>query len=591
MRWSGIGCGIVVFGIAALSLGWPRGAEACACQAAGSSFQQSNPDGLVVMEAENFQANTPQGGHSWTLTTAFAGFSGTGAMQATPDNGGFADTPGYAATSPRLDYSVNFISTGTHYVWVLGYAPTGAGTDDSCHVGLDNTETTTSDRMTGWGTAYSWHKNTMDNVDATINITAAGLHTINVWMREDGFVIDKILLTTNAAYVPTGTGPAESIRMPAPTALMATAGYDQISLSWTAAAGATSYAIFRTTVAGGPPATPYLQVGTVNAPTVTFVDSPVLAPTKFFYVVRAIGPAGTSGNSNEVSATPLVPPVRATPNKGLQTNESGASTTFAIVFTAPAPAGGSLLTVTSSNPAEGVPSVIGLVTTPVKNAGGTVIGFSYQVAAGASPTITVTVTGIDDNVVDGPQPYQIDITATNIAVPIPSVQCTNMDNDTAGLTFSRTSGLVTTEDGGQDTFWVTLNRRPFGNVSFTLTSSNTNEGTVLPGSLTFTTTSQQAVTGGSGGWDVPHTVVVTGVDDTVLDFTQPYTIVTGTLTFTDPKDQAAFAAAGVTAAPDVSVSNIDNEVPPALPKVWGGGCGLLGPELLLVAWVLRRRRR
>src|SRR6185369_2221897 len=139
-------------------------------------------------------------------TTAYAGFSGTAAMRVTPDDGGFQDTGTFAANSPRLNFSVNFIATGTHYVWIRGWAPVG-GTDDSVHVGLDGAEVATADRLTGWGGAYSWHKNTMDNVDATLNIATAGVHTINVWMREDGFVCDKILITTNAAYTPTGTGP------------------------------------------------------------------------------------------------------------------------------------------------------------------------------------------------------------------------------------------------------------------------------------------------------------------------------------------------------------------------------------------------
>jgi hypothetical protein len=50
----------------------------------------------------------------------------------------------------------------------------------------------------------------MDNVDATINVPTTGLHRVSVWMREDGLILDKLLLTNNAAYVPTGTGPAES---------------------------------------------------------------------------------------------------------------------------------------------------------------------------------------------------------------------------------------------------------------------------------------------------------------------------------------------------------------------------------------------
>jgi hypothetical protein len=37
------------------------------------------------------------------------------------------------------------------------------------------------------------------------------MHMLNVWMREDGVVVDKIILTVNAAYArPSGNGPAES---------------------------------------------------------------------------------------------------------------------------------------------------------------------------------------------------------------------------------------------------------------------------------------------------------------------------------------------------------------------------------------------
>jgi hypothetical protein len=38
------------------------------------------------------------------------------------------------------------------------------------------------------------------------------VHTINVWMREDGFVFDKLVLTTSATYTPTGSGPPSSPR-------------------------------------------------------------------------------------------------------------------------------------------------------------------------------------------------------------------------------------------------------------------------------------------------------------------------------------------------------------------------------------------
>ncbi len=50
----------------------------------------------------------------------------------------------------------------------------------------------------------------MDGPVATIVVSTPGIHTINVWMREDGFRLDKIVLTTNANATYSGAGPAES---------------------------------------------------------------------------------------------------------------------------------------------------------------------------------------------------------------------------------------------------------------------------------------------------------------------------------------------------------------------------------------------
>jgi hypothetical protein len=203
------------------------------------------------------------------------------------------------------------------------------------------------------------------------------------------------------------------------------------------------------------------------------------------------------------------------------------------------------------------------------------------------------VHGIDDAVADPPTGpnYSVTVTFTSTQNPpfggftIPPIPCTNMDNDTPGITFSRLSGLVTSESGGQDTFSVVLNTQPTGAVNMSLTSSVPTEGTVSPASLQFTTTAGQAYSAltGIGGWNVAHVVTVTGADDTILDQAQPYTIVTGTLSSTDPNYNFA--------APDVSCINLDDEVPPALPQVWGGGCGLLGLEGLLLLLASRLRRR
>jgi hypothetical protein len=160
------------------------------------------------MEAENYDLNESQGGHDWVEVFP-AGYSGWGAMQAQPNTGIIVNT-GYVTSSPRLDFEVNFVKTGIHYVWIRGIG--ASSSDDSVHVGLDGAESATSDRITGFSSSWSWSQSTMDGPVATVNVTSAGVHTVNVWMREDGFVFDKLVLTVNAGYTPAGEGPGESPR-------------------------------------------------------------------------------------------------------------------------------------------------------------------------------------------------------------------------------------------------------------------------------------------------------------------------------------------------------------------------------------------
>lgn len=86
------------------------------------------------------------------------------------------------------------------------------GGDDSCHAGLDGAAIATSDRIVGFPLSWTWSRSTMDGPVATFNVATSGVHTVNVWMREDGFKIDKLVIMTNASYVPSGAGPAESPR-------------------------------------------------------------------------------------------------------------------------------------------------------------------------------------------------------------------------------------------------------------------------------------------------------------------------------------------------------------------------------------------
>jgi len=207
--------------------------------------QDPGPDGIVSVEAENYDEAVDMPPNTWELVTTAEGFTGTfsgiGAMRTMPHTplGGTSYATNYAARSPRLDFVINFEKTGPHYVWILGYGPDG--NSDSCHVGLDGEEITTSETMSGWDGDLQWSGNQMNGPQSFFEVTDAGVHTVNIWMREDGMAIDKLVLTTNPDFTLSDAepGPAESGRGPRVAATGASPANGAIDvprdvvLSWT----------------------------------------------------------------------------------------------------------------------------------------------------------------------------------------------------------------------------------------------------------------------------------------------------------------------------------------------------------------------
>jgi hypothetical protein len=95
--------------------------------------QNPGPDGIVSVEAEHYDNNVAVGGHQWELTGPAGGFTGIAGMHAPNGRGGHSTN--YAANSERLEYEIDFVKTGTHYVWILAWG--ADGNDDSCHAGLE----------------------------------------------------------------------------------------------------------------------------------------------------------------------------------------------------------------------------------------------------------------------------------------------------------------------------------------------------------------------------------------------------------------------------------------------------------------------
>ena len=158
--------------------------------------------GVVVFEAEDFDTQVIHGSdHQWDLSNSVAGFSGTGYMEATPNNGLNNGGSTWLTTQPELRYTVNFSTNATHYVWIRAYASNG--NDDSVHAGIDGTTNTASaiTLVTSQYNAWNWTTNRSGGGSIpTVTPSSNGVHTISLWMREDGMRVDRVLLTTNTNF-------------------------------------------------------------------------------------------------------------------------------------------------------------------------------------------------------------------------------------------------------------------------------------------------------------------------------------------------------------------------------------------------------
>ncbi|MGD1085303.1 MAG: hypothetical protein ABSA47_11225 [Verrucomicrobiota bacterium] len=85
---------------------------------------------------------------------------------------------------------------------------------------------------------------------------------------------------------------------PVPTDVNATAGSNQVVLSWGASAGAYGYNVYRSTSSGGP----YTEIASVT--TTSYTDTTAVNGTTYYYVITATNPGDESTYSSQVSATP-----------------------------------------------------------------------------------------------------------------------------------------------------------------------------------------------------------------------------------------------------------------------------------------------
>ncbi|AXT53266.1 T9SS C-terminal target domain-containing protein [Aquimarina sp. BL5] len=206
----------------------------------------SNPDpdqcvaleqnGVVAVEAEHFDSQSKTNDRKWyaqdgnTATPSpdpdpdhSSGASSGGYLEILPDtrvthgdplvNGvSFSNTPGQVAI---INYKVKFTTPGKYFVWVRAHS-TGSE-DNGIHVGIDGNWPASGARMQWCAGKNQWTWESKQRTNANhcgeaekiyINVPSAGVHTISFSMREDGFEIDKFVLSKSYTK-PTGNGPDE----------------------------------------------------------------------------------------------------------------------------------------------------------------------------------------------------------------------------------------------------------------------------------------------------------------------------------------------------------------------------------------------
>lgn len=147
----------------------------------------------------------------------------------------------------------------------------------------------------GFGGTVTLVSNRFARFTPTVSVDAVGGFLFTV-TDSQGYHMTR---PVNLRIVGNGAAPTQP---PAPpTGLNATAGNAQVTLTWNAAAEATSYTVKRATTVGGP----YLPVATTA--TIAFTNTGLANGTTYYFVVSAVNLIGESPDSSPASATPQLP--------------------------------------------------------------------------------------------------------------------------------------------------------------------------------------------------------------------------------------------------------------------------------------------
>jgi len=279
----------------------------------GQGANSAEASAIMVPATPTGVAQTPGDSQVALTWSAASGATSYNVLRSTTSGSGYSTIT--SVSSPTTAYTDTGLTDGTTYYYVIqGVNATGNSANSSqvtsaplaAVTGLGATAGNNSVALT-WSaasgaTSYTVKRSTTSGAETTLvtGVTAAAYTDSTALNGSTYYYIVQGVNATgtggNSSEVnSTPTGPQ------APTGLTATGGSGQITLSWTAGTGATSYNVKRSTTSGSG----YVTLTASGAQTTTaFTDTGTAPGTTYFYVVSSVNGVGESANSAQASAAP-----------------------------------------------------------------------------------------------------------------------------------------------------------------------------------------------------------------------------------------------------------------------------------------------
>lgn len=276
-----------------------------------------------------------------------------------PTNGTYTTIGSFANSGSRTFNAPSTNSAGQNdWVLVLRSAVTKPVAPTGLTATAANTQVALSWTVSAGAVSYNIYRSTTSGGEVKIATTPATITTtsyIDTGLSNGTTYYYKVTAVNSAGESARSTEASVTPRLTpplAPTKLNAAGSNKQVSLSWSAVAGAASYNIYRSTSSGGE-----IKIATTPATitTTSYTDTGLANGTTYYYKVTAVNAAGESGKSNEASATPSA----VAHVQSAAASSDAASATIAKAFTANTVVGNSLVVVVSwdTGGGSGAPTV------------------------------------------------------------------------------------------------------------------------------------------------------------------------------------------------------------------------------------------